>query len=316
MTPANNKSLYATIVRAGLSSSLRHHLKVATDTLEEYRRYHQEIAERASLTPDLRRIHEFLVLVGYLAQLEDYATSVTADLLASFPEKMEKKEILLSNILTAGSTRQFLRKTAEQKARSLWKGSFQEMVRNTLGHFDGNARIEEDLLCELDEMKCKRNCFVHNGGKADETYIARLGCKEREIKAGDRIEPPRSEDVHRAVSLFVQKFHDRGPSRYLKWGKARAFREMWEATKLEGVFRFDDVWECYPEDDMVSPKDLPHQLSYGEQILYDFFLGIFNPDLPEGKARREWLVGAMQYDGLNDDERKIVEAWKEAPFFF
>jgi len=312
MMQTNKEFVYAAIIRAGLSSRLKHHLKVATDTLEDYRLYHREILDRASLTPNLRRIHDFTLLVGYLAQLEAYVTGVTADLLASFPEKMEWKEIPLKNILTAGSTHQLLRQTAKEKADSLWKGPVPNMAAATLERFTKKDKMEQSLLSELDKMKCGRNAFVHNGGKADQTYIDRVGCK-RDMRVGDRIEPPRPEDVHRAVSRFVQEFHSQGPAKYLQWGRAMAFREMWKQTRLDAVIPFEQVWEYYPDDDMVMPKELPHRLSHGEQILYDFFLGIYNSDLPAGKA---WLPDAMQYGGFPDAERKVINAWKEIPFFF
>jgi len=110
----------------------------------------------------------------------------------------------------------------------------------------------------------------------------------------------------------LSEFYRLGPGLFADRGKTVAFREMWEATRLNSLVGFDDAWKI-ENAEMVRPKTIEWLWSSSEKALYDFFLGIYSPSHPD---RTTDAIEALLRWPPPYVESRVIASWMESPFTF
>ena len=74
---------------------------------------------------------------------------------------------------------------ATQKILDLAYGRFDKFIATLLGAFDISTSIDSNLIENVNEIKCTRDCLIHADGKANVLYLQKAGGKARVHKKGD-----------------------------------------------------------------------------------------------------------------------------------
>jgi len=265
--------------------------------------------------------HEEILLMGICGILETFLTDVTTEFLVCFPGALESKEFSLEALAKKGSTSTLLREVAEEEINRLAYKAFPEMLKRLQEIFNFKSQLNEQLVNEINEIKCTRDVYVHGKGKANHIYMRKTGGLARAEL--DKQLPLGKDYLVLAIDKsekLINDFFGGGPENYLQFGKVKAFREMWEATHLNSVMAFDVAWEdggpvFKGGEHIVRPtkKALAWRWSHSEKALFDFFLGIF---CLSNEHRTTDTLDALGRFPPSTREGQVIVSWMDSPFWF
>lgn len=258
--------------------------------------------------------HDEILLMGVCSIAEIFLTDITSEFLVCFPGGLESKQFSLESLASRGSASSLLREVAEIEINSISYKPFPEMLQRLQNIFNFKQPLNEKLVGEFNEIKCTRDVYVHGNGKANRLYIRKAGNMAR-AKLNDDL-PLGESYISAAIDKseeLINKFFSAGPANYLKFGKVRAFREMWEASFLNMVMPFDCAWKGGGSIVRPTQKAIGWGWSSSEKALFDFFLGIFN------FSHKELTSGLVETLGRfppSTPEGQIIISWLDSPFYF
>lgn len=306
--------------RARLSELLSSKKDEALKKLATTKTY-DSLVRNANLPKPEASFHEEILLMGICGILETFLTDVTTEFLACFPGALKSKEFSLEALAKKGSTSSLLREVAEKEINDLAYKAFPEMLERLQEIFNFMGQLNEQLVNEVNEIKCTRDVYVHGKGKANHIYTRKAGTFAR-VKLGEQLPLGKSylESAIDKSEKLINDFFAGGPANYLQFGKVRAFKEMWEATHLNSVMQFDEAWQdggpvFVGGENIVRPteKAINWGWSHSEKALFDFFLGIFNSS---NKNRTTDTIEALGRFPPSTREGQVIVSWMDSPFWF
>lgn len=302
--------------RAYLGSEISNKYNEAKKKIATAKEYNNKVLRSLNNDKDLIEFHLSVCLIGILAIKEAFLNDTLTEYIACFPGHSDGKDIKLDMIAKKGSIGQIVQSLAETKVHQLSYKKFSEFHQELSNIISLKNPIDENLIKEISEIKATRDVYVHANGKCNDTYIYKSGDFAREKSIGKML--PLTEDyvvssVDKIDSYLSQVFSNI-PEKIKSYGKAKAFKEMWNKSALSKINSFDKFWEIV-EKDMVRPKDdaFKWHWSYSEKAAFDFFLGIYNVEHPE---RTIDIMQAIKRWPSESSTGKVIRSWMDAPFYF
>jgi hypothetical protein len=309
-------SLHALTI--GRRGRLGHALQAARKRIDAHlalsATYEQKVTAAVALTTDETRLHLSTQLVALIAAIEAFVIDTTGELLVCFPGKIRDKNVALDDFASRGSITDLIQERARAQLNSAAYGTFPKFVEQCVDIFGASLSASgATLVARLNEAKSTRDIFIHAGGVANEIYVRKAGSLARaRPDEALPLDDAYLSSVRDIVMAFADLFEAIGPSKFYSYKKARAFREMWESTALQLRVPFEKAWSI-EHDDMVRPKEAIRAWSISEQMLYDFFLGIYGSQ--NVKSPQEFTQMARRWPG-DSPEGLVIRSWLEDPFDF
>lgn len=265
--------------------------------------------------------HNQILLMGVCGILENFLTDITVEFLTCYPGALESKVFSLETLANAGSVSALLEEMAEKEINALSYKSFPEMLKCFEKIFSFKKSLDEKLINDLNEIKCTRDVYIHSDGKANTVYLRKTGEFGR-VRIGEKLPLGKDylADAIVKTTALIEEFFAGGPANYSKFGRVKAFKEMWEATCLSKVIAFDEAWiDGGPivkgGEHIVRPtqKAKDWGWSHSEKALYNFFFKIYGgPGCPTSTDTIEALVRFPP----STPEGLIIISWMHSPFVF
>jgi len=165
--------------RATLGKNIKNNTTVVKRRINEAINLNEDIDKLSSFDENRKKINRELTLIGIVSLLEHYIVSLLIDIFECFPNKIAKKQIEVNDILEAGSLMKVLSIKAQEKVDDLARGKFNKMIDSIKNYFDLTSDLPNDLVEQLNEIKCTRDVFTHNDGKCNSLYVQKAGDKAR-----------------------------------------------------------------------------------------------------------------------------------------
>ena len=262
------------------------------------------------------QFHEFTYLTGLASLAEAMVFDSATAFLSRYPGHLTDKGVPLATLAEAGSIGTAVEALAMKAVNDWSYGRFSDLVKNVIALYDKKASLDTALIDDLSEIKATRDLFVHANGKVNRIYLSKAGAKARSTRVGENIAlgDKYLQHVEQTVERFIAEFEAAIPSSMKTMGRTTTFRAMWEATVLEKHVPFDSGWKTENEN-MVRPIDtgLAWSWSHSEQMLVDFFIGIYSEDYP---TRKYDLMSALRRWPPATNEGKVIMSWFDSPFWF
>lgn len=228
---------------------------------------------------------------------------------------MGGKKFDINELGDKGSLLELLHDKASQKVLDLAYGRFDRFMETFLSAFDIRNIIDRDLIDDVNEIKCTRDCLIHSKGGSNALYLSKAGLKSRVSCNNERL---KVDDEYFFVSAdkildLISQIETLIPTHYKELTFAYVFKQMWEASCLNDRFKFEDIWEI-TSPSMVRPFELEdnHGFSSSELVVYNLFRYIYCGD-------SEYKVDfALYFERWAPDtnEYQFAISWLNNQFFF
>jgi len=301
--------------QAKLGAYVKKEHREALANIKTSLRYYKVVLASGALDQRLLDFHNAIYLTGLMSIVESFVTNLATEILLSFPDKLRNSDIKLKDAFQGASIYSLIDRSVERQVTTQVYAGFTEMTAEIAKLFE--RRPFADLsIEEVAELKATRDVYVHNQGRVNERYLAKAGSKARKERIGDRLPLTREYLLGgaRSIEQFLHAFYKHGPKKFERYGKARAFKAMWNETALSTVLPFEDAWRVV-NDDLVRPKELATgwAWSHSEKPLYDFFLAVYSVGNPHRQAD---VIEALARWPAQTKEGQVIISWMDDPFFF
>lgn len=302
--------------RAKLGYKTRKGYEQAIDKLRVAKEYNNKVSIFLRGDKGHSKFHNANYLIGLLSIMEAYMSDMLLEYIVCYPGHSNEKTIRFDSISKAGSIAEIAKNAAEKRVNELTYKKFIEYHEEFSSIIGLENHIESELLGKIAEIKATRDIFVHANGRCNEIYIQKSGARAR-AHIGEEL-PLLDEYIsisEKAIEEYISGLYNEIPERIKTFGRANAFKEMWDCCELSRVKNFDEAWDLELDSDMVKPKDsvFDYGWSGSEQAAFDFFLGVYSMDHPK---RRTDLMAAMNRWPPNTGVGKVMISWMESPFWF
>lgn len=302
--------------RANFGESIRTLLDNARKKLHTGAAYSKAVKASVSMDEAQLEFHDFTYLTGIVSLAEGVVTDLTMEFMLQHPGHLKSKAVSLDLISEAGSIGATIELLAEKSVNELSYGKFSDYMDYVVTLYNKGSKLDAELLADMTEIKATRDLFVHASGKVNKIYISKAGAKARNESIGSMLKLGDAYTKHAedTIRKFLDQLDSIIPEKIKRTGKATALRSMWDATMLAKRVPFDDGW-IVENEDMVRPNDdgLGRYWSGSEQMLVDFFLGIYSESYP---GRRYDLMSALHKWPPTTNEGKVIMSWFDSPFWF
>lgn len=257
-----------------------------------------------------------MLFVAAVTETEAALGAVARAVLWAFPPKIAKKQIAGDDVL-ALSPRERIARLVEEDLRSAFYGKPDDYWKRVAGLI---SLPETRLASERDafiEAKATRDLGMHNEWSINSVYLSKAGSAARSGIGASSWDPghlhPSKTYLDATLTSFASlldglALHCAG--QFAGYGKARAFRDMWERSSLRHV-AFERVWE-FVDDDHLRRTDLTWAWSHTESFLFSFFERVFHG--APTTVSDVWVDRMQQR--LSDTDMAIVWEWLVDPFYF
>ncbi len=306
LTIANRASLGRNIVLSIDNAKNRiEKIKAIVDKIEDNEDFSKE-----EVTQEL----EFSI-IGLISILEQHLNNLLYHIYVSFPSKIGGKKFEISDLGDKGSLLELFYDKATQRILDLAYGRFDRFIDSFIEAYDIKEKIDVDVVEEINEIKCTRDCLIHSNGKANALYLSKTGIKAR---ARFKDEKLKIDKVYFNASVdkiltFIKQIESLIPDKYKESTRAYVFKQMWDATCLSRRVKFDSVWKI-DNPDMVRPIDMEnnHGFSTSEMEVYNLFRYLYGGS-PEHKV--DFALFFERWDP-SSNEYQIAVSWLNNQFYF
>ena len=255
-------------------------------------------------------------IIGIISILEQQMNDMLYQIYVSYPSKLGKKQFEIADLLEKGSLLELFCDKAKQKILDLAYGRFDKFVDSFLNAFDIKSdQIDSDLVADINEIKCTRDCLIHSNGKATGLYMSKAGSKARVSSKGDilQIDMAYFAESITKVMTFISIIESLIPDQYKISNKAYVFKQMWDATCLHRRYKFEEVWEIISPL-MIRPIDMADDrgFSTSEMEVYNLFRYAFGGDK---KYKVDFALLFERWEP-STNEYQIAMSWLNNQFFF
>ena len=194
---------------------------------------------------------EFCV-IGVVSILEQHLNNMLHHIYEAFPRKLGKRQFELGDLVNTGSLHELIYDKATQRVLDLAYGKFENFVGAFLIAFDICSQIDAELIADVNEIKCTRDCLIHNNGKANALYMAKAGAKARVGAKEDdlKVDVAYFKASADFILMLITEIENKIPQKYKESTKSYVFKQMWESTCLSRRVSFDTIWN------IESPNEL------------------------------------------------------------
>lgn len=310
-----NLDLLTIANRARLASDIQSSIANAKDRISNIKVFVSKIKTQGVLSKEeITQEYEFSI-IGIVSILEQHLNDLLYHLYIAFPSKMGGKKFDINELEEKGSLLELLRDKAAQKVLDLAYGRFDRYMDAVLSAFDIKSIIDKNLIDDVNEIKCTRDCLIHSKGKSNALYLSKAGLKSRVSYKNERLKIDNEYFIVSADKILelISQIETLIPDKYKELTYAYAFKQMWEASCLNNRFKFEDIWEI-TSPSMVMPLELEndHGFSSSELAVYNLFRYIYS-------GRSEYKVDfALYFERWTSDtnEYQFAISWLNNQFFF
>lgn len=302
--------------RASLGTDIKTSITGAKNRITQIKAIVNKIQSSGAFSSDeIEQELEFSI-IGVVSILEQHLNDMLHNIYVAFPTKLGRKQFEVGDLLAMGSLHELIYDKATQRILDLAYGKFEIFVAAFLTAFDIKSQIGPDLIAVVNEVKCTRDCLIHNNGKANALYMLKAGEKSR-VRTKD--ENLKIDTAYFSASVdnilnFITEIENRIPQQYMNSTKAHVFKQMWEATCLSRRVPFDKIWN------IVSPSELCLKVDSDETFGYSSSeLEVFNVFRYAFGGRREHEPDfALLFERWepSSNEYQIAMSWLNNQFFF
>lgn len=309
-----NRFIGASCIEAGYGDSLSlfGHLKKAGEFLPK--ELGKVDGSLKGLGSPENRVPPFLrsqLFIALIASIEDYLFQIMKEVLVSYPEKISAKTTDSSNIINSGDIKDIIEVMAEKHITDLLYKKPEEYKKSLIKIISADKDLLSPYWDSFIEMKATRDAGMHGGWRSNSIYMRKAGSKSR-AKSINEFLPVTVDYFNESVNIckgIVNVIRSHINQKFNKCTPAYVFREMWEKSSLSCIVQFSDAW-IIETPNMIRPKkDFKWGWSTYEELLYKFFLGIY-----EGEDTMPFLPHLLER--LNKNDSNIIKAWLHSPFFF
>jgi hypothetical protein len=259
-----------------------------------------------------KEFNRMSTIISEISLFENYLNDILFNTLVSFPKKFGKKQFDIEELKEAGSLLALFEKKATQLILELAYGKFDAYIERFSKIMEVSQHIAKDKIQIINEIKCTRDAYIHNDGKANNIYFQKSGNRSR----ADRQSQKLLIDIDYVLNSidqiidFLEELFNRLPTYYKNFSHRRVFRTMWENTCLNERVKFEMAWDILDEENFViKDTETEYGFSHSEVEIYrmfkDIYLGTDTTDF--GLLFRRW--------GPNTKEHQIALSWLNYPFW-
>lgn len=301
--------------RASLGYDIKASITRAKDRIEQIKAIVTKIDSDDSYTAEEVTKEYELGIIGVVSILEQHLNKLLYLLYVSFPSKLGKKQFEVADLAASGSLLELFYDKASQSIQNMAYGRFERFIEAFLEAFDIKSMIDKDLIADINEVKCTRDCLIHADGKANSQYFSKAGVKARVKATGIKLKVGLTyfSGALDKVMSFINEIERLIPNKYMESSKAYVFKQMWEATCLNDRIKFEDAWKII-NPNMVRPIDLDNSFGFSssELLVYNLFRYAY------GSNDEHKIDFALYFERWAPDtnEHQIAVSWLNNQFYF
>lgn len=311
-----NLDLLTIANRARLGTSIQSSINNSKNRIDKIRVIVDKIESSDDFDEDEKKQEIELCIIDIMSILEQQMSDMLYQIYVSYPSKLGKKQFEITDLQEKGSLLELFYDKATLKILDLAYGRFDKFVDSFLNAFDiSSNQLDPDLVADINEIKCTRDCLIHSNGKATGLYMSKAGKKARVSSKGDMlcVDMAYFDESVRKVLTFISVIESLIPNQYKVSNKAYVFKQMWDATCLHQRYEFEEVWEINSPQ-MISPIDISDDrgFSTSELEVYNLFRYAFGGD---NKYKVDFALLFERWEP-NTNEYQIAMSWLNNQFFF
>lgn len=311
-----NLDLLTIANRARLGTSIQSSISNSKNRIEKIRVVVDKIESSGDFSKEEKKQELEFSIIGIISILEQQMNDMLYQIYVSYPSKLGKKQFEIADLQEKGSLLELFYDKATQKILDLAYGRFDKFVDSFLNAFDIKSnQLDPDLVADINEIKCTRDCIIHSNGKATGLYMSKAGSKARVSSKGDilRIDMVYFAESVAKVMSFISHIESLIPDQYKVSNKAYVFKQMWDATCLHQRYEFEEVWKIVSPQ-MIRPIDISDDrgFSTSEMEVYNLFRYAFGGD---DKYKVDYALFFERWEP-STNEYQIAMSWLNNQFFF
>jgi hypothetical protein len=149
--------------------------------------------------------------------------------------------------------------------------------------------------------------LLHNDLVVNSSYIGKAGKLKRSNRIGDKLKITKDylNESLKNVSEIITEIEERIDSKYSKYTKTRALRELWKFMFTSPIMPFDDFWTVSVENEksegivIAKKSSLEGQISNSERM----FLGMWRTHF---NRNTEYLSNFSMYSLDIENQEKML----------
>lgn len=311
-----NLDLLTIANRARLGTSIQSSINNSKNRIDKIRAVVDKIESSDDFSKEEKKQELEFSIIGIISILEQQMNDMLYKIYVSYPSKLGKKQFEIADLQEKGSLLELFYDKATQKILDLAYGRFDKFVDSFLNAFDIKSnQLDPDLVADINEIKCTRDCIIHSNGKATGLYMSKAGSKARVSSKGDilRIDMVYFAESVAKVMTFISHIESLIPDQYKVSNKAYVFKQMWDATCLHQRYEFEEVWKIVSPQ-MIRPIDISDDrgFSTSEMEVYNLFRYAFGGD---DKYKVDYALFFERWEP-STNEYQIAMSWLNNQFFF
>ena len=254
-------------------------------------------------------------IIGLISILEQHLNNLLYHIYVSFPSKIGGKKFEISDLGDKGSLLELFYDKATQRILDLAYGRFERFIDSFLVAYDINTKIDVNVVEEINEIKCTRDCLIHSNGKANALYFTKTGTKARARLKDEKLKIDIeyfNASVDKILSL-IKQIETLIPNKYKESTRAYVFKQMWDATCLSRRITFERAWKI-ENPDMVRPIDIENNFGFStsEMEVYNLFRYLY---AGSSEYKVDFALFFERWDP-SSNEYQIAVSWLNNQFYF
>lgn len=311
-----NLDLLTIANRAGLGLIIQTSINNSRDRIAQIKSIVDKIEANADFSKEEKKKELEFSIIGVVSILEQHMNDMLYQLYISFPSKLGKKQFDIADLQDKGSLLELFYDKATQRILDLAYGRFDRFVESFFNVFEIKPeKIDADLVADINEIKCTRDCLIHSNGKSTGLYLSKAGNKARVDQKDEylKVDMAYFTDAVSKILNLISQIEALIPNQYKVSNKAYVFKQMWDATCLRSRFEFEEVWKITSPYE-IRPVDLSdnHGFSSSEMEVYNLFRYAYS-------GSREYKPDfALLFERWepSSNEYQIAMSWLNNQFYF
>lgn len=311
-----NLDLLTIANRAELGLIIQTSINNSRDRIAQIKSIVDKIEANADFSKEEKKKELEFSIIGVVSILEQHMNDMLYQLYISFPSKLGKKQFDIADLQDKGSLLELFYDKATQRILDLAYGRFDRFVESFFNVFEIKPeKIDADLVADINEIKCTRDCLIHSNGKSTGLYLSKAGNKARVDQKDEylKVDMAYFTDAVSKILNLISQIEALIPNQYKVSNKAYVFKQMWDATCLRSRFEFEEVWKITSPYE-IRPVDLSdnHGFSSSEMEVYNLFRYAYS-------GSREYKPDfALLFERWepSSNEYQIAMSWLNNQFYF
>jgi hypothetical protein len=300
--------------RADLGSQIVKSISNARNRIFQIENINNKVDSSSDFADTEKIQNREFTIIGTISVLEHLLNELLLNVLVSYPKTFGNKKFEIEELIEEGSILQLFHLKATQKLLDLAYGRFERFVDNFEKSLELTSALDKHLVETVNEIKCTRDCLLHSEGRTSDIYFEKTGqfARARNVKEKLVVDPAYIGNSINTIKKIIDAIHSSLPKKITDSNRSYIFKQMWEATCLNRLHKFDQVWSIV-DGTMVRPKDIKNDYGFSssELAVYNLFRHIFNSH--DYKVDFSLL---FQRWGAHTSEHQVATSWLNSQFYF